>query len=71
MRSISALSLSRSSVPMLYWVTDANPARGPQMAAFERWMVDNGYGRVTMAVDSNNTGEMKVIIQSTSGVGAR
>ena len=59
----------RSDVPLLYWATDANPARGPQMAAFEKWMVDNGYPAVDLELDSNNTGTMKIIIQSASGVG--
>jgi multiple sugar transport system substrate-binding protein len=60
---------SRSDVPLLYWATDANPARGPQMATFEKWMVRHGYPTVDLELDSNNTGTMKIIIQAASGVG--
>ena len=68
--AIGTLPERRSNVPLLYWTSDSNPARGPQIAAFERWMTDKGYGAVELELDSNNTGTMKVIIQATSGVGS-
>jgi len=67
---VGTLPERRSDVPLLYWTTDANPARGLQMAAFEKWMADKGYRAVDIRLDSNNTGTMKVIIQSDSGVGS-
>lgn len=33
-------------------------------------MVENGYGAVDLELDCNNSGTMKVIIQSVSGVGS-
>lgn len=57
-----------SDVPLMYWTSDPNPARGPQIAAFMQWMADNDYGNVKLELDSNNGGVMKVIIQSASGV---
>ena len=65
----------RSDVPLLYWTSDPNPARGPQIAAFEQWMrqksaKDAAYQPVRLALDSNNLGTMKVIIQSASGAGS-
>ena len=33
----TTLPAHRHDVPRLFWVTDPNPARGPQVAAFERW----------------------------------
>ena len=60
----------RSDVPILHWTTDANQARDGQIRRFEAWMVENGYPPVDLELDSNNTGQMKVIIQSASGVGS-
>ncbi len=33
----------RSGVPLIYWVTDANPAREDQIHLFHLWQVKNGY----------------------------
>ncbi|MEM7682084.1 MAG: extracellular solute-binding protein [Planctomycetota bacterium] len=32
-----------SDVPVLYWVTDRNPARADQVAGFHRWLIANGH----------------------------
>lgn len=73
--AVGTLPEHRSDLPLLYWTSDPNPARGPQIAAFERWMKDksaedHAYRPVRMALDSNNLGTMKVIIQSASGAGS-
>jgi multiple sugar transport system substrate-binding protein len=34
----------RSDVPVLYWVTDPNPARVEQVELFHRWLINNGHG---------------------------
>ncbi|GIW77822.1 MAG: hypothetical protein KatS3mg104_2885 [Phycisphaerae bacterium] len=38
-----SLPESLSPVPVLYWVTDANPAREDQIHLFHLWQVKNGY----------------------------
>lgn len=34
----------QSDIPVLYWVTDDNPARKEQIAIFHRWLIRNGHG---------------------------
>jgi ABC-type glycerol-3-phosphate transport system substrate-binding protein len=64
---VATMPEHRSVGTEMYWTSDANPVRGPQMAAFENWMTENGYPAVDMKLDVNYTAE-KVIIQSVSGV---
>jgi multiple sugar transport system substrate-binding protein len=65
---------TNSEVPVLYWVTDANPARKIQVSAFDDWLVENGYvtedGKPMMElrIDSGNRDTSKQIIQGVSGV---
>ncbi|MBN1555213.1 MAG: carbohydrate ABC transporter substrate-binding protein [Phycisphaerae bacterium] len=33
----------QSEIPVLYWVTDPNPARGEQIALFHRWLIRNDH----------------------------
>lgn len=64
-----------SEVPVIYWVTDPNPAREQQIRLFHEWLVKNGHvtedGKpvVEMRVDSANREATKQIIQGVSGVG--
>ena len=58
-----------SGKPILYWVTDNNPARALQIKNFESWMKKNHYPDVEMRVDSANGDSSKKVIQSVSGVG--
>lgn len=64
----------QSGRPIIYWVTDANPARIEQIRLFEQWMVRNGHtddhGRcaVELRLDTANNDSSKKIIQSVSGV---
>lgn len=64
----------RSDVPVLYWVTDNNPARAEQIGLFHEWLVDNGYttsdGRpaVELRLDTASRDDAKQIIQGVSGV---
>jgi multiple sugar transport system substrate-binding protein len=68
--AVGTLSEARTDVPVMYWTTDSNPARARQIATFEKWMKEHGYGEVVLKLDTNNQGVMKVIIQSASGVGS-
>lgn len=68
---------SRTDVPVLYWVTDANPARIEQINRFHHWLVKKGYTKpgdptrpiMEIRVDSANGDSSKVVIQGVSGVG--
>lgn len=63
-----------SDVPVLYWVTDPNPARVEQVEGFHQWLIDHDYitaqGKPIMElrVDAANAEAEKKVIQSVSGV---
>lgn len=63
-----------SSVPVIYWVTDANPARVEQVRGFHQWLVENGHTAedggpaVKLVLDQGNRDTRKQIIQGVSGV---
>jgi multiple sugar transport system substrate-binding protein len=67
----------QSEVPVIYWVTDPNPARVEQVRTFHEWLVKNGYTReddptkpcVELEIDSANNDISKRIIQCVSRVG--
>lgn len=73
-----ALSMptARTDVPVIFWVTDPNPARVEQAAAFSHWLKRNGYvtpeGKpiVELRLDFGNNANEKVVIQGVSGVGS-
>ena len=60
--------------PVMYWVTDANPARELQVETFHRWLQKNGHvdedGEpiVELRVDTGSSDTTKKVIQSVSGV---
>jgi len=56
--------------PVLYWVTDINPARVAEMELFEKWLTDNNYPEFEIRLDSSNADVSKKLIQGVSGVGA-
>lgn len=58
----------RSDLPVLYWVTDANPAREEQVRLFHQWLDKNGYPPVELRLDTANEQESKKVIQGVSGV---
>ena len=64
---------AQTRVPILYWVTDPNPARIEQIELFHTWLVEHGHttpdGRpcVELRLDTANRGG-KQIIQGVSGV---
>jgi multiple sugar transport system substrate-binding protein len=58
-----------ASQPVLYWVTDDNPTRPAQVAAFYRWLARHGYPPCEVRVDTVNNDPTKKIIQGLSGVG--
>jgi len=55
--------------PVIYWVTDNNPARTLQIQNFGEWMRKNNYPDCELRIDSANREPSKLIIQSISGVG--
>ncbi len=65
-----------SKVPVIYWVTDRNPARELQVKKFHEWCIENGHvgedgqPRVELRLDMANRDKTKQIIQSVSGVGS-
>ena len=65
-----------SDRPVLYWITDKNPARHAQVATFHRWLVEQGHtapdgGPVCeLRLDFANNEITKKIIQGVSGVGS-
>ena len=58
----------RSDVPVLYWVTDPNPARELQVSTFQAWLEKHGWPRFVLAIDTANMTSDKVLIQAVSGV---
>ena len=67
---------TRSDVPVLYWVTDPNPAPVEQVEGFHAWLVEHGHVTPTgepmmeLRVDAANGEAEKKVIQSVSGVAA-
>lgn len=69
--AITALTLpdARSQVPVIYWVTDANPARQEQIRLFQQWMKKHNYPPVELRLDTANNDTSKKVVQGVSGVG--
>ncbi len=65
----SSLPDVQTTRPVVYWVTDANPARVEQVAIFQRWLKKHNYPDMELRVDSANRDIAKMIIQGVSGVG--
>ncbi len=57
-----------SKLPIIYWVTDPNPARTLQIKTFEQWLKKNNYPPMIVRVDSQNQDASKILIQGVSGV---
>ncbi len=58
-----------SGKPVIYWVTDNNPARALQINTFQAWMKKKGYPDCELKLDTANRDVSKQVIQSVSGVG--
>lgn len=56
-----------TELPVLYWVTDPNPARREQVQLFEDWLKKNGYPAMELKLDMANSDRTKKIIQGVSG----
>jgi ABC-type glycerol-3-phosphate transport system substrate-binding protein len=59
---------AQNKVPIIYWVTDQNPARELQVDIFHKWLKKHGYPQCELRVDAANTDVAKIVIQSVSGV---
>ena len=58
----------RDAVPVLYWVTDDNPARKEQLRRFHAWLAKHHYPRMEIRTDTANRDPSKMIIQGVSGM---
>ena len=58
----------RNDVPILYWVTDPNPARFKQIEVFTEWLRKHDHPQVELQVDAANKEIAKRVIQGVSGV---
>lgn len=70
---VSTQPSSQSDVPILYWVTDPNPARYEQIELFKEWLIENGHvteaGKPVMEIRLETGGiDNKTIIHGVSGV---
>jgi multiple sugar transport system substrate-binding protein len=57
-----------SDIPVIYWVTDNNPARALQVENFRKWLAKRGFPDAELQVDTSNGDLSKKIIQGVSGV---
>ena len=66
---------AEAGTPVIYWVTDANPARQEQVRLFHQWLIDEGHVTedgepvVRLRLDTGNSDATKKLIQGVSGVG--
>lgn len=58
----------RSDKPVIYWVTDQNPARVRQVEAFQQWLKKKEYPEMELRLDAANAELSKKLIQGVSGV---
>ena len=65
----ASLPDARSTVPVIYWVTDANPARQEQIRLFQLWLKKHNYPKMELRLDTANNDISKELIQGVSGVG--
>jgi len=63
-----SLPETSSDAPVIYWVTDANPARAEQIRTFRKWLRDNGHPDIEVRVDTVNMTAEKLLVQGVSGV---
>ena len=40
--------------PVIYWVTDSNPARIEQVSLFQKWLKKNDYPDMELRIDTAN-----------------
>jgi multiple sugar transport system substrate-binding protein len=59
---------AQTDKPVIYWVTDANPARREQVRLFGEWLAKNNYPEIELRLDMANSDRTKKIIQGVSGV---
>lgn len=57
-----------SGTPVVYWVTDPNPARLEQIALFRAWLKKRGEADIEVKVDSVSQGGNKTVVQGVSGI---
>lgn len=68
----------RTDVPVIYWVTDRNPARLEQVELFHQWLIDEGHttaegtpvAELRLDIAERDPTNSKKIIQSVAGVAA-
>ncbi len=57
-----------TGAPVIYWVTDANPARATQIRLFRAWLSNHNYPDIDVRLDTANQGLQKTIVQAVTGV---
>jgi ABC-type glycerol-3-phosphate transport system substrate-binding protein len=76
--TILALPEQQTEIPVLYWVTDLNPARHEQVKKFHDWLESTygdelqakyGFRKYELKIDTANMDPTKIIIQGVSGAG--
>lgn len=58
----------QSDKPVIYRVTDNNPARELQLRRFHEWLEENNHPEMELRLDTSNSSAEKKIIQGVSGV---
>ena len=66
--TVMTLPDAHSAVPVIYWVTDANPARQEQIRLFQAWLKRHHYPQMELRLDTANNDVSKELIQGVSGV---
>ncbi|MBN8215025.1 MAG: extracellular solute-binding protein [Spirochaetes bacterium] len=61
-------AIGQGGAPVIYWVTDPNPARIEQIALFKSWLKKRGYQDIDLRLDVNNQGAQKTVVQGVTGV---
>ena len=54
-----------SEVPVLYWITDGNPAREQQIATFHRWLFEEGHVLVHDLKTASELDELRLAVSPT------
>ena len=60
---------NRSTVTVLYWMTQNDAVKRETVALFRQWLVDQGLPPVEVRIDHSNQDITKKLVQGVSGVG--
>lgn len=60
---------NRSSVPVLYWMTQDDPVKRETIRLFHAWLAEQGLPPAQVVIDHSNQDITKKLVQGVSGVG--